>query len=185
MSGPIFFLKRAFFKLFLESPELSFGDMFFRWYNPTTDIIVDSYDDKDWNSIFKNWTENDLQELNDYANVIILLWCDKNTKTPRGMLYLEESYSQAYEVSFHGGTWDHSDKYFYGIFQSLVGLFLLLLKYGYTIKTTCGIENYKADRFQNKLCFEETYRDHEKICKTMNKKKFLDSDLVRRFKTDL
>lgn len=184
--SPSFHLKRKLLgDLTAHGQIIPYGEMFFRLYDPNFDTIVDSYDEKDWGLIFKGLKEEDMVDLNTCDNVVILMWCDKEYQRKHGMLYLEESFKNPNEVSFHGGTWDHDPKYFVGIFHSLIGLFLQLLSYGFRIVTTCGIDNRRADKFQNRLFFEEINRDDSVVYKVLNKEKFEQSDIVKRIKRNI
>ena len=157
-----------------------FGKMYFRLYDPNHDTVVNKYNESDWNHIFYGMTEDDVRDLCGCINVIILLWCDIKSNTPRGMLYIEESHSAPNEVVIHGGTWDHNPKYFVPIFHSFTSIFIYLLCFETVIKTTCGIRNDRADKFQKSLGFEETNRDELIKYKTLNKDKFFNSSFVQR-----
>lgn len=162
-------IKEVFLDFFSNHQIMSFGKMFFRPYYPLKDSVVKNYSTDDWNLIFNNMTEEDLKDLSECVNVIILLWCDAFTSIPHGMLYLQESHPVPGEITFHGGTWDHRPIFFYEIFRSLLGIFLFLFNYCTTIKTTCGIDNKHADRFQKSFGFIETHRDITTSYKTLNK----------------
>lgn len=165
-----------------NNQKMIIGSMFFRPYNPLTDNITEQYSTTDWNLIFEGYTEDDMRELQECANVIILLWCDVASAKPHGMLYLEEPHDHLGELLFHGGTWDHSPNFFIRIYHSLVTLFQMLLDIGAKIKTTCGIDNNRADKFQKSLGFVEYMRDDRLSYKMLDKKKFEESPITMRIK---
>jgi hypothetical protein len=160
-----------------------FGRMYFRLYNPQTDTIVDHYAEADWNLIFKDYKEDDMVDLQRCANVTILLWCDIPTNTPHGMIYLEESRFQLNEISFHGGTWDHSPSLFIEIYRSLVSLFTYLISLGIRLTTSCSTDNYRADKFQRSLGFVEQKRDDILSYKVLDEKIFISSKLLNKDKS--
>ncbi|MGM9847657.1 MAG: hypothetical protein ACI31F_06870 [Muribaculaceae bacterium] len=157
--------------------------MYFRWYNPQEEDIVSKYTNDDWQKIFPGMVEGDLKDISTCANVVILVWCDRATNTPRGMVYLEENFHKRGEVIFHGGTWDHDRKYFKEIFRSLVTLLDFILLYKYALKTTCSINNRRADKFQESLCFKEVARDRTTIYKSLDKLKYEKSIFVNSVRT--
>ena len=50
------------------------------------------------------------------------------------------------------------------------------------ISTTCGINNARADKFQNSLCFEEIKRDELVKYKVLNKQNFSKSSFVNKLR---
>lgn len=175
MSKTDFCLKNKFLDYFAKNGVMTIGNMYFRLFNPSKDEIIKNYIEEDWSKIFTNATEDDLKDLCTCVNVVILMWCDADTDTPRGMLYFEEDFNSPFEVAFHGGTWDHNMKYYREIFRSIVCIFDFVLSFKTSIITTCGIDNYRADKFQKSLCFEETKRDESTIYKLLNKQYFTES----------
>lgn len=180
MGKPTFYIRDIFLDFFEKYQKMVIGDMFFRLYNPQKDSVVGKYSKEDWNQIFMGVTEAELKELSSCINVIILLWCDIKTEDPHGMLYFEESHLYAKEVLFHGGTWDHSPKYFVQIYHSIICVFRFLLDIGAIIRTTCMIDNKRADKFQKSLCMVETKRDEHISYKTLNREKFDNSIFIQR-----
>jgi hypothetical protein len=157
---------------------MQIGNMAVRIYNPSEDAVVCNFSDADWQNIFTNTSETDLQDLGNCANVIILMWCDAANMSPHGMIYFEEDYQNPCEVKFHGGTWNHSPKYFREIFRTTTYLFDFILDFKETIRTSCSINNMKADKYQRSIGFEEVERDDTTIYKILNTQKFIESDFV-------
>lgn len=162
---------------------MKIGGMYFRLYIPSEDVVVNNYVEEDWLRIFKNTTEEDIKDMSTCTNVVVLLWCDVDTDTPHGMLYFEEDFNQPTDVFFHGGTWDHNPKLFKKIFQSVVFVFDFILSFKFSIVTTCEIDNSRADRFQQSLCFEEIRRNDSTIYKVLNKEKYADSYFIKMMRT--
>ena len=177
-----FCLRRKFLEYFIKNDIMQIGDMYFRVYDPSKDQIVDNYTKEDWHKILGNTTEDDLKDLCTCSNVILLLWCDLVSDTSHGMVYFEEDIKRPCNVIFHGGTWDHSPKYFIKIFHSIIWLFDFILGFKDSILTTCGITNITADKFQHSLCFEETKRDDISVYKTLNKQMFRDSRFINKLR---
>lgn len=157
--------------------------MYFRPYNPQTEEIVCNYSKADWHRIFPHMIEENLKEMSTCTNVVILIWCDSATNTPHGMLYLEENFHNRGEVLFHGGTWNHDRWLYKDIFLSLVALLDFILVHKYTISTTCSIDNSRANKFQESLCFKEVRRDNTTIYKTLDKSKYASSYYVNKLRT--
>lgn len=172
-------LKSKFLEYFSKNVIMPIGGMYFRLYDPCEDVVIKNYIKEDWNSIFENTTEDDLRGLSVCANVVILLWCDVATDAPHGMLYLEEEFNSPLDVAFHGGTWDHNNKYYREIFRSIISIFDFILSFKTSIVTTCGIDNNRAGKFQKSLCFEEIRRDDSVIYKVLNKQKYVESRFVK------
>ena len=177
-----FCLRSKFLEYFIKNDIMQIGDMYFRVYDPSKDQVVDNYSKEDWQKILSNTTEEDLKDLYTCSNVILLLWCDVVSNTSHGMVYFEEDIKQPCNVIFHGGTWDHSPKYYTKIFHSLIGVFDFILNFKASIKTTCGITNITADKFQQGLCFEEIKRDEISIYKTLNKQLYRDSIFINKLR---
>jgi len=177
-----FCLRGKFLEYFTKNVIMQIGDMYFRIYDPSIDKIVDNYSKEDWKKILGNTTEEDLKDLYTCSNVVLLLWCDRASDSSHGMVYFEEDIKQPSNVFFHGGTWDHAPKYYTKIFHSLIGLFDFILSFKTSIKTSCGITNIIADKFQHGLCFEETRRDDVSIYKTLNKQLFRDSRFINKLR---
>ena len=175
-------LKKHFLNFFAKNIHMVIGNMYFRLYDPVKDVIVKNYNDEDWRKILSNITEDDFKDLFTCSNVVILIWCDLATDTPHGMLYFEENYNCPFEVLFHGGTWDHNPKYYREIFRSIVHVFDFMLNFKTIISTTCGIDNARADKFQNSLCFEEIKRDELVKYKVLNKQNFSESSFVNKLR---
>lgn len=121
-------LKSLFEEYFQHYGILAVGSMYFRPYNAAEDEIISNYSKYDWHQIFANMTETELRDICTCANVVVLLWCDRATNTPHGMLYLEENFQKREKVFFHGGTWNHEAKFFKEIFRSIIAIFDFLLK---------------------------------------------------------
>jgi len=179
MDNADYCLKSKFLDYFSKNNTMTFGGMYFRLYDSGRDDVVKNYMVEDWNKIFKNTTEDDLRDLSNCENVVILLWCDIETDTPHGMLYFEEEYNHPFEVVFHGGTWNHSMKYHRDIFRSIVNILDFILSFKTSISTTCGIDNNRADKFQESLCFEEIKRDESTMYKVLDKQKYAESCFVK------
>lgn len=172
-------IKDHFFNYFSKQNKMNVGRMYFRLYDPNEDVIIKRYNKEDWNHIFRNVTESELKELAECVNVIILIWCDSLTESPRGMLYLQESYPIPGKISFHGGTWDHNPVFFQDIFRSLLCMFQFLFQFCDIITTTCEINNRHADKFQKSFGFTETHRDHFISYKFLDIRKFQESVIVK------
>lgn len=162
-------LKEVLSEFFSVHERMIFGKMYFRLFNPTEESIVDNFTVEDWNLIFPDLKEDDLKDLNECINVVILVWCDSFTDKSHGLLYLQESYPTPGTVTFHGGVWDHQPVFFHNIFRSLLGMFRFIFKFCPTIKTTCRLDNKRADRFLRSFGLTETHHDEEKSYKTLNK----------------
>lgn len=176
-------LKSLFEEYFQHYGILAVGSMYFRPYNAAEDEIISNYSKYDWHQIFANMTETELRDICTCANVVVLLWCDRATNTPHGMLYLEENFQKREEVFFHGGTWNHEAKFFKEIFRSIIAIFDFLLKNKATLCTTCGIANSRAYKFQESLCFDELKRDKSTIYKILNRQKYEVSSFIRRMRS--
>lgn len=175
-------LKSLFKKNLQHNGRFIVGTMYFRPYDAMEDDIISSYCKDDWYQIFPDMTQSDFQDLSTCANVVVLIWCDRATNTPRGMLYLEENFYKRDEVLFHGGTWDHDTRFFKEIFRSIIAIFDFLLEHEAILRTTCGIANIRAYKFQESLCFDEISRDKSTIYKTLNMHKYKTSDFICRMR---
>lgn len=173
-------LKSYFEEYFQTHGVFTTGKMYFRPYNPKVEDIVNHFSTDDWCKIFPNLVEDDLKDLSSCVNVIILVWCDKATNKPRGMVYFEENFHNRNEVSFHGGTWDHNRRFYKEIFYSLVKLFDFVLLHKKVLSTTCGIDNNRANKFQESLCFKEVTRDGVVIYKTLDILEYNNSDFINK-----
>lgn len=182
ISKPDNSIKFVFNEYFSSNGTMPIGDMFLRLYDPLYDLVIQNYSEEEWHLIFSNINEDNLKDLNTCVNVVILLWCDIVTGNPHGMVFLEEDYNKPSEVAVHGGTWNHTPKYYQKIFHSIIYLFDFLFKYKATIKTSCRISNIRADKFLRSLCFEETRRDELFSYKTLDKQVFEESFLINRMR---
>ncbi len=69
------------------------------------------------------------------------------------------------------------------IYRSLVFLLNQLLIRSFKIRTTCSLNNVKADKFQQAIGFEEVERDECVIFKKLSVCKFNESIIVKRMLT--
>jgi hypothetical protein len=163
--------------------KIAIGGMYFRPYDAQKDCIVARYSAADWSLIFPEMTEEELAEYSYCSNVVVLVWCDGDTDEAIGMLYLEEAHDDLGAVVFHGGTWNHNPAYYFKIYRSLVFLLNQLLIRSFKIRTTCSLNNAKADKFQQAIGFEEVERDECVIFKKFSVCKFNESIIVKRMLT--
>lgn len=175
-------LTHLFETFFSVHKKMHIGKMYFRLYDPRTEHVVSNYNTEDWNLIFQNTTEDDLKELSFCKNVTILIWCDKLNDTPLGMVLFEENIHIPNQVSFHGGTWEHSPQYYLEIFRSLTNLFDVILDENIEITTTCSIENQRAAKFQESLGFVEVNRDDHCIYKKLIRESYQASTVVNKMR---
>ena len=172
-----FHIKKLFNQLYDSEGKLDFGKMSFRKYNPSKDIIVKKFFQEDWEKIFSDLSEKDIKDLQNCANVEILLWVDTFSGLEKGMIYLEEKRNLPFTIEFHGGTWDHSPYLYRYIFISLLKLFKLLLSYNYDVATTCRENDTRIERLQSQFGFIEYERHNALILKKLNKDIFFQSKL--------
>lgn len=163
-----------------HNSRMEFGNMFFRLYNPSKDLIVNQYTTYDWELIFPGIDEDDFKDLGACSNTVALIWCDKHDNKPIGMVFLEERPNDVGKVNFHGGTWEKSPKYYLNIFSSLKGLFMFLITNNFEIFTTCSESNLTADKFQNGLGFLEISRNNEIIEKKLDPRNFYNKILSKK-----
>lgn len=172
-----FHIKKLFNQLYDSEGKLYFGKMSFRRYNPSQDIIIKNFSKEDWEKIFCDLCEEDLKDLQNCANVEILLWVDTSLDQEKGMIYLEEKNNHPFTIEFHGGTWDHSHYLYRHIFISLLKLFELLLSCNYDVATTCRENDFRIEKLQSQFGFLEYDRRNGLILKKLDKNKFFQSKL--------
>lgn len=172
-----FHIKKLFNQLYDSEGKLDFGKMSFRRYNTLKDVIIKNFSKEDWKKIFSDLSEEDLKDLQNCANIEILLWVETSFGFEKGMIYLEEKSNFPFTIEFHGGTWDHSPRLYRQIFISLLKLFELLLSYNYDIITTCPVNDSRVEKLQSQFGFIEYDRQNGLILKKLDKNKFFQSKL--------